>query len=198
MDLFLAICQAIGLALAVGIGGLLAALFIAAMASADAGIDVRATDWEFIGDGWFVAILLAANVLAFYERRRPPGSVPGPFDRRVRAAAAAAVLAAVFGAASLAERGEPAAIGFALGALLGAGSALLAGDLLAWAQQRAAEAQGAASTLELIFAAAGILTALLALFVPPASLLVLIGLAVVAVGRRRRAGEKYEGLRVLR
>ena len=72
MDLFLAICQAIGLALAVGIGGVLAALFVAVMASTDAGIDLRGTDWEFIGEGWFIAILFAANVLAFYESRRPP------------------------------------------------------------------------------------------------------------------------------
>jgi hypothetical protein len=200
MDLLLAICQAIGLALAVGIGGVLAALFIAVMASADAGIDLRGTDWEFIGDGWFIAILFAANVLAFYESRRPPqaGSDPGRLDRRIRTAAAAGVLGALFGAASLAEQGEPAAIGFVLGALFGAGSATLAGEILAGAQRRAADAHGAASTLELIFGAAGIATAALALFVPPASLLALIGLLVVGGGRRRRAGEKYEGLRVLR
>jgi hypothetical protein len=199
MDLLLAICQAIGLALAVGIGGALAALFIAVMASADAGIDLRGTDWEFIGDGWFIVILFAANVLAFYESRRPPPvSGGGRFDRRLRGAAAAGVLGAVFGAASLAEQGEPASIGFVLGALFGAGSALLAGEILAGAQRRTGDAHGAASTLELIFGAAGIATAALALFVPPASLLALIGLAVVGVGRRRRASEKYEGLRVLR
>ncbi len=39
---------------------------------------------------------------------------------------------------------------------------------------------------------------MLALFVPPLSLLGLIALAVLAGARRRRAGEKYEGLRVLR
>ncbi|MBK5117491.1 MAG: hypothetical protein JJE23_11305, partial [Thermoleophilia bacterium] len=57
---------------------------------------------------------------------------------------------------------------------------------------------GAGGTLDLIFAAAGVLTATLALFVPPASLLALIALLVLAAGRRRKASEKYEGLRVLR
>lgn len=199
MDLFLAICQAIGLALAVGVGGLLAALFIAVMASLDGGIDTRGTDWEFIGSGWFIVTLFAANVATFYERRRErPAERSGLLARSVRTAGLAGVLGAVFGAASLAEQGEAAALGFVLGAVFGAGSALLAGEILEGAQRRAAVAHAATGTLELIFALAGIAIAMLALFVPPASLLALVGLAVLGAGRRRRAGEKYEGLRVLR
>src|SRR5688572_26995853 len=128
MDLLLAICQAIGLALAVGVGGPLVALFIAVMASVEAGIDPRGTDWEFLGETWFLAVLLVANVLGFYLARSGSESA-----RRSFQAVFAGAFGAVAGAASLAERGEPAALGLAIGLLVGAGSALLASDILAGA-----------------------------------------------------------------
>jgi hypothetical protein len=194
MDLFLAICQAAGLALAVGIGGPLAALFIVVMASLEAGIDPRGTDFEFIGEPWFATVVFAITVILTLARRRE-------VSLRMPLIVFAAAFGAIAGAASLAEEGEPAAIGLLAGALAGAGSALLAGDVLSGAQRRSASsAEGAstAATLDLIFALAGIGAAALALFVPPASLALLIALAVLASGRRRRAGEKYEGLRILR
>jgi hypothetical protein len=194
MDLFLAICQAAGLALAVGIGGPLAALFIVVMASLEAGIDPRGTDFEFIGEPWFATVVFAITVILTLARRRE-------VSLRMPLIVFAAAFGAIAGAASLAEEGEPAAIGLLVGALVGAGSALLAGDVLSGAQRRSASsAEGASTTatLDLIFALAGIGAAALALFVPPASLALLIALAVLASGRRRRAGEKYEGLRILR
>ena len=48
------------------------------------------------------------------------------------------------------------------------------------------------------FAAAGIVVAAFSLFLPPVSLLALAAVIWLAAGRRRRAGEKYEGLRILR
>jgi hypothetical protein len=194
MDLFLAICQAAGLALAVGIGGPLAALFIVVMASLEAGIDPRGTDFEFIGEPWFATVVFAITVILTLARRRE-------VSLRMPLIVFAAAFGAIAGAASLAEEGEPAVIGLLVGALVGAGSALLAGDVLSGAQRRSASsAEGASTTatLDLIFALAGIGAAALALFVPPASLALLIALAVLASGRRRRAGEKYEGLRILR
>jgi hypothetical protein len=194
MDLFLAICQAAGLALAAGIGGPLAALFIVVMASLEAGIDPRGTDFEFIGEPWFATVVFAITVILTLARRRE-------VSLRMPLIVFAAAFGAIAGAASLAEEGEPAAIGLLVGALVGAGSALLAGDVLSGAQRRSAssaEGTSTAATLDLIFALAGIGAAALALFVPPASLALLIALAVLASGRRRRAGEKYEGLRILR
>lgn len=194
MDLFLTICEAVGLGLATGIGGPLAWLFIAVMASLEAGIDPRGTDWEFIGSGWFVAVLFAANVAAFYGRRRET-------SLRVPHAAAAAVLGAIFGAAAFAVDAEPSAVGFVLGAAVAGGSSLAAFDVLEGARRRAragGDDGAAGATLGLIFGLLGVLTGALALFVAPAALLALVGLAVLASGRRRKAGEKYEGLRVLR
>jgi hypothetical protein len=45
---------------------------------------------------------------------------------------------------------------------------------------------------------AGLLLVVVALLIPPASIHFAIGLVVLYSGRRRRAGEKYEGLRSLR
>lgn len=196
MDLVLAICQAIGLAVAVGVGGPLAALFISAMAYLHLGIDTRGTSWKFLGAGWFLVVVLLANIVSFYAASRDE-------VRRVPQVAFATVFGAIAGGASLAEQGESAVIGVLIGALVGLGTALIASDILVGAQRRARNsslkgAGGETSTLELIFAAAGIVIAVLALFVPPLSLLALVALAILARGRRKRAGEKYEGLRVLR
>jgi hypothetical protein len=198
MDLLLAICQAIGIGIAVGIGGPVVALFVAFMASIEAGIDPRGTDWDFLGESWFIAVLLAANIVGVYLDRSASESARRSFHVFI-----AGAFGAVAGAASLAEQGEPAILGLVLGLLAGVGSGLVAYDILAGARRRAGasgkgDTKATAATLELIFAAAGILVALLALFVSPLALLGLVGLAVLAAGRRRRAGEKYEGLRVLR
>jgi hypothetical protein len=194
VDLFLAICEALGLGLAAGLGGPLAWLFIAVMAGAEAGIDPRGTDWAFVGAGWFIAVLFAANVLAFYQRRR------GPLPRRLPDAAGAAALGAIFGAAALAAEGETAAAGFVIGGIAAAAASLLGNDLLSGAQRRveAGTEASATATLGLILGLSGIVVAVLALFLPPTSLLVALALAALAVGRRRKAGQKYEGLRILR
>lgn len=194
MDLFLAICQAVGLALAVGIGGPLAALFIVVMASLQAGTDPRGTDFAFLGETWFATAVFAVNV-ALYVARRAGAPL------RLPLIVFAAAFGAIAGAASLAEEGESMAIGLVLGAAVGAASATLAGDVLTGAQRRSASAEegaATAATLALIFAVAGIGAAALALFVPPAAIALLIALAVLAAGRQRRSGEKYEGLRILR
>lgn len=194
MDLFLAICQAAGLALAVGIGGPLAALFIVVMASLETGIDPTGTDFEFLGEAWFATVVFAFNVFLYLARRRE-------LAPRMPLIVFAAAFGAIAGAASLAEEGEPMVVGLIVGATVGAVSALVAGDVLAGAQRRstsAGEDAATEATLALIFAVAGIGAAALALFVPPAAIALLIALVVLAAARQRRAGEKYEGLRILR
>jgi hypothetical protein len=192
MDLVLAICQALGLGLALGIGGPLVALFIAAMAALEAGIDPSGTDWEFLGAEWFLLLMLVANVIGFYTDRNGQANP-------TRTAGFAGAIGAIAGAAALAAEGEPAAIGFVVGAAAGILAGLIAGQVLAGAQARAERNDAAApSTLTLIFAAAGIAVAALSLFVPPVSIVVLVALIGLALSRRRKAGEKYEGLRVLR
>lgn len=205
---FMAICQGLGLAIAIGVGGALVALFVSFMASLDAGIDPDGTDYSFIAATWFLAVLLAIVVLTVLARGREAARLP--------LVALLAATGALAFAASLAEEGETAWPGLVLGALVAGFTALIATDILEGALRRA-RAVGAkrggvgrdvdgvtpreadtANVLVLGFAAVGIAIALLALFVPPVSILAAIGVVALAVGRQRRSGEKYEGLRVLR
>lgn len=196
MDLFLAICQGLGLALAIGIGGAIAALFAAAMASLETGIDPRGTDYSFIAETWFLGLLFAAVVLGILARTRAALRYP--------LVAVLAAAGAIAFAASLAEEGETAWPGLIVGALAALAAALVSLQILEGAIRRAAGSSdgdgknAATEILVLIFALAGIVTAAAALFVPPLSLLAAVALAVLAAGRRRKAGEKYEGLRILK
>ena len=195
MDLFLAICQGLGLALAIGIGGALAALFTSTMASLEAGIDPDGTDYGFLSATWLLVLLLALVVLTVVARGREAARYP------VIALLSAA--GAIAFAASLAEEGETAWPGLVIGAIATALAALVASDVLEGAIKRASRAKSegvsdTANTLTIGFAFAGIAIAALALFVPPVSLAVAAALLILAVGRRRKAGEKYEGLRILR
>lgn len=205
---FMAICQGLGLAIAIGIGGALVALFVSVMGSLEAGWDIDGTSYDFVAATWYLVMLLAAVVLAVLARGREAARIPV-----VILLAAAGALAF---AASLAEEGETAWPGLILGAVVAGLTAMVAGDILEGALRRARnvgakrggvgrDVEGgtppeadAANVLVLGFAAAGMIIALLALFVPPVSLLAAIGVIALAVGRNRRSGEKYEGLRVLR
>lgn len=196
MDLFLAICQGLGLALAVGVGGPLAALFIAMMAALESGIRPEATDYEFIGATWFLVTLLAIVVVFMLARSRNVMRWP-------QVAVLAAIGAVVF-AASLAEEGGAAWPGLILGAAATAFAALVAWSVLGGAIRRAEGSEpgsrdaDAANMMIISFAAVGIALAAASLFLPPVSLVALAALAWLALARRRRAGEKYEGLRILR
>jgi CHASE2 domain-containing sensor protein len=57
---------------------------------------------------------------------------------------------------------------------------------------------GAAALLTAYADAVALLLAAIAIFVPPASLLAIAAFVFLLVGARRREGEKYAGLRILR
>ena len=191
MDLFLAICQGLGLALAAGIGGMLALLLMSVLAHVDVGWNLDGTDFEWFASEWFVAVLFGLNVIAFLFARGslPKGAAHGALLSVIIA------LGAVAFAGSLAEETSTWWPGLAAGAATAAGATLIAEQVLAGATARSEETAG---TLTLMAAGAGALLVVASLFLPPVSLLAAAGLAVVAAGRRRRAGEKYEGLRSLR
>lgn len=195
MDLFLAICQGLGLALAIGVGGALAALFASTMASLAAGFDPEGTDFGFIAETWFLVTLLAFVVLALLARSREALRLP--------VIALLSVAGGLAFAASLAEEGTTGWPGLVVGIIATAVAAMIATDVLEGAIRRAEgssseAADTAANTLIVGFSFGGMALAALALFVPPVSLLAAAALLFVALGRRRKAGEKYEGLRILR
>lgn len=191
MDVFLAICQGLGLALAAGIGGMLALLLASVLAHVDVGWDLDGTDFEWFEASWFIPILFALNVVAFlYASGRLPKEAGRGF-----LLALVTILGAVVFAGSMAEETASWWPGLALGAAAAALTFLLADSFLAGATARSEETAG---TLQLMVTGAAIALVLLAIFLPPVSILAAIGLLALAAGRRRRAGEKYEGLRSLR
>lgn len=196
MDEFLAICQGLGLALAAGVGGVLVPLFAAALASFGFGWDLEGHEFEFVGEPLFLTILLAVNVAGFAIRTRAwaPNLV----------VAVVALAAGILFAASLTEAGLSPWPGLAAGALIGFLAGALAADVLRAAARRAARSGDpekiAAETNGLILLASGggLLLTLASLLLPPLGLVALLALAALALNRRRAAGGKYAGLRILR
>ena len=191
MDLFLAICQGLGLALAAGVGGMLALLLMSVLAHVDVGWSLDGTDFEWFASEWFIPILFVLNVVVFVMAR---SSIPKEQVRGGIVYLSAAFGAVVFMASLATETETWFWLGIA-GALVTALTFEVVMGLLDGATARSPETAG---TLQLLVAGAGLVLVFVALFLPPASILVAIGVAVLAMGRRRRADEKYEGLRSLR
>lgn len=190
----MAISQGVGVSLATGVRTLLPPLLVGALARADAGVDFDGTDYAFLESiVWLAAlvVLVAAGTLA--ERRRV--AIP---------AAAVAVGAVVIGAlqfaGSLADEGYAAGPGFPAGAvcaLIGFLAALVFFGR-ATARARAGGEEEAASLVELFAQGAALALAALAVFVSPVAWIAFALALWVLLVQRRRAGQKYEGLRILR
>jgi hypothetical protein len=196
MTLFLAICTGIGLALAVGLRPFLPALLVCALARGDAGIDFEHTDAAFMeGSGFLLALLIGVIVLAVMERRRPPEHVSsGPFGAAV-AGIGLALGALLFGGA-LADDRYAFGVGLAAGIACAAIAEAAARGFFDSTRRRLDRA--AAATLPVYAEAAGLVLAGLSVLAPPISLVALVFLLWLLVQQRRRAGQKYAGLRILR
>ncbi|MGI9021340.1 MAG: hypothetical protein ACR2G3_11600 [Solirubrobacterales bacterium] len=112
------------------------------------------------------------------------------------------ILAAVGGGiafgASLRVEDHPAWPGWIAGAVVAGFALLVAGSVVAAASERAGDGGSAAFIAAITAAAALVLAALSLTFAAPISLVGLAALAFIAINRRRRAAQKYEGLRILR
>jgi hypothetical protein len=196
LDTFLDICQAAGLALAVGIRPFLPALLIAVLAGMDVGIDFDGTSFSFIEQAPYMLLLIALLVLTvFAQRRLGPGGI-----NEGRPAALVLVIAVVLGALQFAAVLDDEGLTWWWGLPVGAALALLAyvaiDSLLAGARRRLdPEAQTA---LPAYAEGVGMVLVVLAVFVPPVSIVAAGFLGWLLAGARRRAGEKYAGLRILR
>ena len=187
-----------GLAGATGVRPYLPPLLAGALARGDVGIDFDGTDWSFLESPVFLAGVLALGVAAYMIERA--GAGPGAGERRspveLFAGVVGIVLGALLFAGALADGGEDSWLGLVLGPLCAALGWLAVGGLVERARRRL---EGGAAALLTVYAdGAALALAALAIFVPPVSFLALIGFAVLLAGGRRREGEKYAGLRILR
>jgi hypothetical protein len=198
MSLFMDIGTGAGLAGATGVRPYLPPLLAGALARGDVGIDFDGTDWSFLESPVFLAGVLALGVAAYMIERA--GAGPGAGERRspveLFAGVVGIVLGALLFAGALADGGEESWLGLVLGPPCAALGWLAVGGLVERARRRL---EGGAAALLTVYAdGAALALAALAIFVPPVSFLALIGFAVLLVGGRRREGEKYAGLRILR
>jgi hypothetical protein len=193
--LFLDITQGMGLAGAAGVRPFLPTLLAGALGRADLGLDFEHTRYAFLESSWFllaVVVLLVATVVA--ERRRPGAAETGSFGAAL--AGIAVGLGALLFAGSLADHGETSWAWLAPGLACALVGQAAARSLF----RRVARRLDAEARLALPLYADGgsLLAAALAVVIPPVSILVLGFFAWLWLGGRRRSGEKYAGLRVLR
>jgi hypothetical protein len=188
--------QAAGIAAAIGIRPLMPTLLAGGLASADVGLDFDGTDYAFLEEPWFLGAVTVVVVALWVATRR---ARPEVLERGWAAYATAAIagpLALLEGAGSMAGGGHPAWVGMVVG-LVCVSIGLAASASLFARVRRRLDAE-AASYLPLYGEGAALVACGLSILFPPLALLVIAGLLWLLFGSRRREGEKYAGLRILR
>ena len=191
MKLLLDILQGMGVSAAAGLRPFLPTLLVGALAADDLGVDFDGTEFAFLESPWFllaIAVALAVTTLLRSRFETPAGE------------------AALGG------------VGLGLGALLFAGTlddrhatwwpGIVGGLVCAFIAQQGARSlltrtrarldAEAAGALFLYAEAVALLTAGLSVLIPPISVLAIAFFAWLRLGGRRREGEKYAGLRILK
>jgi hypothetical protein len=193
MHLVFDIFQGIGIASAVGIRPFLPALAVGGLAAGSVELHFNGTDYSFVQSAPFLGgMAAAAIVLGVLERRFKAEQVP----LVIVLAAAGAALGALFFAGSLA-RGRytdwPGFIGGVACAAIGTAATV---PLVRRVRQRLD--QSTAAALPAYAEGTALLFAVLSVLAPPVGVIVLAALVWLLITGRRREGQKYAGLRILR
>ena len=192
MKTLIDILQGMGVSAAAGLRPFLPVLVAGGFASADVGVDFDGTEFSFLEQPWFLLVIAVALVITTLLHARIERSPAGEASM----AGIGLGFGALLFAATLDDRhaiwwpGLIAGILCALVAQLGARSLLTRTRIRLDAE--------AAAALFLYAEAASLVLAGLAILVPPVSLLALGFFVWLRAGSRRRDGEKYAGLRILR
>jgi len=193
MHYLLDLLQGLGIAAGIGIRPFLPTLLVGALAAGNLGLDFDGTSFSFLEKpGFLLAIVVLVAVLGLVERRR--GFQLGAVVYAV--AAISLVLGALTAAGSIADRSSTWWPGIIVGAAAAALGFAAARSL--FGRVRARLEPEAAGALPFYAEAAALAAAGLSVLLPPLAVLVAAGLAWLLAGGRRRAGEKYAGLRILR
>jgi hypothetical protein len=196
MDFILDLLQGAGLAAAVGIRPFLPVLLAGALASADVGLDFGGTDFSFLEEWPFLlgVLVLVAGLDIVGRRAGREAADRAPLLYIL--VAVALVLGALLAAGSVADRSSDWWAGVVVG-LACAGLGFQAARSLFSRVRRRLDEQ-AANALPVYAEGAALGAAGLSILFPPLAVLIIAGLIWLLAGGRRRAGEKYAGLRVLR
>jgi uncharacterized membrane protein len=172
------------------------------MAHEDAGIDFSGTDWSWMESWVFIGILAVLFIAFWVIDREGKSEVIRPGGRATEAGPVYPLLCAAAGAllfaGSLADGGETSWPGLVAGALVGFIGYLALGRLFMRANQRLLAAGDPGVVLGLARDALTIALTVLVVLVDVVGYVVLAATLVLLATARRREGEKYEGLRILR
>jgi uncharacterized membrane protein YgdD (TMEM256/DUF423 family) len=190
------IFQGIGVAAAVGIRPFLPALAVGALAAGDVQIDFKGTDYSFLQSTPFLLALVVATIaLALLQRRvaqdrleRGPGALA--------LGAIALALGALLFAGSLCRGHYAVWPGFVGGVICAAIGIAATRPLFARVRARLDEAS--AGAVPLYAEGAGLALAALSVVAPPVGPIGLALLLWLLFAGRRREGQKFAGLRILR
>jgi hypothetical protein len=192
LQLLIDILQGMGLSAAAGVRPFLPALVAGALATADIGIDYEGTPFAFLEQpGWLIAVVLALIVVLALTRRE---RLAGPLESATQGLGLG--LGALLFAATLADNTDLWWPGLLAGGLCAALAAAATRSLTTRVRARLdAEARGA---LPVYLEGTAVLLAGLSVVAAPISVLALGFFAFLLRGGKRREGEKYAGLRILR
>jgi phosphatidylserine synthase len=192
LQLLIDILQGSGLAGAAGLRPFLPALVAGALASANVGVDYEGTPFAFLEKpGWLLAVVIALIVVVVLSRRE---ALAAPLESATQGIGIG--LGALLFAGTLADNSDVWWPGLLAGGLCAALAAAAARSLLTRVRARLdAEAR---SALPVYLEGTAVLLAGLAVVAAPVSVLALGFFAFLLRGSKRRAGEKYAGLRILR
>jgi hypothetical protein len=201
MSAFMDIGTGVGLSSATGVRPYLPPLLAGGLARGDIGIDFDGTDFSFLESTTFLAAIVVLAVAAFLVERTAQRRAAGerrtardPFD--VLAGLIGMGLGALLFAGALADNGHEVWIGLLLGPFCAVLGWIAIGGLIERVRTRLESDQAALLTAYADFAA--LTLAAIAIFVPPLAFLAIPGFVLLILGGRRREGEKYAGLRILR
>jgi Na+-translocating ferredoxin:NAD+ oxidoreductase RnfA subunit len=193
MDYVFDLLQGLGIAAAIGIRPLLPVLLAGALATANAGLDFDGTSFAFL-EAWpfWLAVAVVVIGLEVASRRGAPDSGPLMWAGLTLVVA----LGALEGAGSVDDRSDTWIPGLIGGAIAAAVAFLAARSLFMRVRRRLD--QEVAAALPVYGEGVALVAAGLSILFPPLAIIVLGAVIWLLAGGRRREGEKYAGLRILR
>jgi Domain of unknown function (DUF4126) len=196
MDFILDLLQGAGIAAAIGIRPFLPVLLAGALASANVGLDFSGTDFSFLESWPFLLGVLVLVVALDFVARRAGRDAADRAPLLYAVAAVTLVLGALEAAGSVADRSDAWWAGLLVGLACAALGFQAARSLFGRVRRRLDDQAAAALPVYAEGAALG--AAGVSILFPPLALVVIGALVWLLSGGRRRAGEKYAGLRILR
>jgi hypothetical protein len=191
MKLLIDILQGIGLAAAAGMRPFLPTLVAGAFATADVGVDYDHTAFSFLESPVFLVAVAVVMVVSFVLR----GRLETPAGTAALQGSSIGLGALLF-AATLDDRHAVWWPGLIGGVLVAGLAAAAVRDL--FARVRGRLDREAATALPIYAEGVATVLAALSILIPPVSVIAVGFLVWLLAGGRRREGEKYAGLRILR